>query len=428
MSLRRYGIRWTFAALLTGGALSPLAAKDFPIIRDSQTIVGTFDASSRKLTTGKPYNCYHLDAEKGSVWKVLVEPGEKMKKASKIISNIVDVSLSARQCPYFDNSTIVQRSRHTFTFKGSHVLKLVSGGGHYAVIVDSLDGQYGDYSLTFQREPLLASGGFLKPGFDMKPWMLQGWNPGTTASTAADGFQPGTALRDCDDVCPQMVVLPAGSFTMGSPAEEADREGDEGPRHTVRFAHPFAVGKYEVSFDEYDACVADKGCTHRPVDDGQERGRRPVRNVNFGDAMDYVAWLSQKAGQRYHLLSESEWEYAARAGTDTPWHTGEAILAEDANILNGFKQPVPVGSFAPNAFGLYDMHGNAWEWVLDCADVGYFDVPADGGAKLQGNCPNRGIRGADWTSEPKLARSANRGRMAPAGRAPQVGFRVARSL
>jgi formylglycine-generating enzyme required for sulfatase activity len=181
-------------------------------------------------------------------------------------------------------------------------------------------------------------------------------------------------FRDCVE-CPEMVMVPAGSFIMGSPASEEARLDHEEPQHKVIIARPFAVGRFEVTFAEWDACVVAGGCLHRPNDAGWGRERRPVINVSWNDITnEYLPWLSRETGKPYRLLTEAEWEYAARAGTTTPFSTGETITSEQANF-HGFltyggstsvvdrSKTLEVGSFAPNAFGLYDMHGNVWEWT-----------------------------------------------------------------
>jgi len=175
--------------------------------------------------------------------------------------------------------------------------------------------------------------------------------------------------------------------------------------------------------------VSAGGCTYTPNDQGWGRGRRPVVNVSWNDAQAYVAWLSQKTGQRYALPSEAEWEYAARAGANTPWQTGNAILTDDANILNVFARTVPVGAYAPNAFGLHDVHGNVSEWTLDCLDTGYLGVPNDGSAATSGNCAEQRLnRGGNYESAPNGVRFAYRGRAAQTYRLQKLGFRVARAL
>lgn len=284
---------------------------------------------------------------------------------------------------------------------------------------------------------------------------------GTAAASLAEE-QPGTEFSDCA-ACPQMVVVPAGTFTMGSPDDEAGRDSNEGPQHLVTIAAPFAVGKFEVTFAEWDACVSDGGCFHyRPADGGWGRDRRPVINISWDDARAYVAWLSGKTGKPYRLLTEAEWEFAARAGTTTPFSTGPTITADQANfdgtksyagaVAGAFRnQTVPVGSFPANDFGLHDMHGNVREWVEDCWPANYRDAPVDGSAAGPGkggplglsgwaqriadlfpgqvNCSRHILRGGSWFFGPRYLRSANRlGDFKPDFRDIYGGFRVARSL
>ena len=222
---------------------------------------------------------------------------------------------------------------------------------------------------------------------------------GTFPQTASR--RPGEVFRDCGE-CPEMVVIPAGEFMMGSPDSEPGRDADEGPLRRVRIGYPLAVGKFEVTFAEWDACVSAGGCNHRPNDKGWGRGSRPVVVVNWGDAQAYVKWLSRTTGQRYRLLSESEWEYAARAGTTTPLHTGSRITTAQANFSG--NQTVPVGRFGANLFGLHDMHGNVWEWVEDCWNRSYAGAPSDGSAWRSGECSRRVLRGGSWVLGPTSLR------------------------
>lgn len=250
----------------------------------------------------------------------------------------------------------------------------------------------------------------------------------TTPTADAGSYADGQVVQD-RPTCPQMVVLPARALSMGWLATEEARGRDEGPRHAVTFAAAFAVGRTEVTFDQWNVCVAEGGRQRRPADQGWGRGGRPVIDVTWNDAMAYAAWLSKTTGQAYHLLSESEWEYAARAGTDTRWNTGDAIVTDDANLLGQFGKTVPVGGYPPNAFGLHDLHGNAAEWVQDChEDTGYFGAPADGAAAGQAGCAKRVERGGSFADEPDRVRSAARKGVAPSQRSPEAEFRVARSL
>ena len=244
----------------------------------------------------------------------------------------------------------------------------------------------------------------------------------------------GTVFRDCEE-CPQMVVLPSGSFMMGSPDGEEGRDEDESPRHLVKIEYRFAVGVYEVTFDEWEACVAAGGCGgYVPNDKNWGRGERPVINVSWDDAQSYVSWLSKRTGVSYRLLSESEWEYAARAGTTTTRYSwGDDIGANLANCRScgsrwDAQGTAPVGWFPANAWGLHDMRGNVWEWVQDCWNDHYLRAPADGSAWERGNCSRRVLRGGSWVSIPRNLRSANRLRFTSVGRLNDFGFRVARTV
>ena len=266
-------------------------------------------------------------------------------------------------------------------------------------------------------------------------------------------LKPQDSFKECPH-CPEMVVVPAGTFTMGSPTSEIGQNEHEKPLHRVTIARSFAVGKYEVTFAEWDACVSAGGCKHnpeegwgRPSDGGWGRGRQPVINVSWNDiTAEYLPWLSRTTGKTYRLLSEAEWEYAARAGTTTPFSTGRTITLQQANFdghepygesstlwASGRKdlargKTVEVGSFKPNAFGLYDMHGNVMEWVQDCLNSNYNGAPADGSAWTTGECDKRIPRGGSWQLDPKRLRSAQRLYLPPSFRSNNNGFRVARSL
>lgn len=227
-----------------------------------------------------------------------------------------------------------------------------------------------------------------------------------------------------------MVVIPAGSFMMGSPASESERLSSEKPQHQVTIVRQFAAGKFEVTFDEWDACFREGGCSHNPGDKGWGRGQRPVIHVSWYDAKQYVQWLSRKTEKSYRLLSEAEWEYSARAGTATAFSWGNTINMTQASYQrSGTLGTVPVGSYAANAFGLYDMHGNVKEWVEDCTNASYNDAPADGKAWTSGDCGQRILRGGAWYDNPQGLRSARRD-WAVSGTQSHfnatIGFRVAR--
>jgi formylglycine-generating enzyme required for sulfatase activity len=237
-----------------------------------------------------------------------------------------------------------------------------------------------------------------------------------------------------------MVMIPAGRFEMGSAPSESGHTFDESPRHRVTIAVPFALAKDDVTFAQWDACVAAGGCRgYRPPDEGWGRGARPVINVNFADAAAYIAWLSRRSGRAYRLPSEAEWEYAARAGTSTPFWFGRRVDAGRANFNGALpyadsppspfrRRTLPAGSFAPNPFGLDDMNGNVAQWVEDCMHADYSGAPADGRAWLGSACGERIVRGGSWGSEGWLVRSAMRFGVGAAYRSRYVGFRVASSI
>ena len=265
--------------------------------------------------------------------------------------------------------------------------------------------------------------------------MIGNW-AGAAASQGLDSF------RDCDG-CPQMVVVAAGAFLMGSSTDDivylVDNEGGdpawypvELPRHEVRIAAPFAIGRFEVTVAEWDRCHAAGGCGHHP-DDGGGRGELPVTDVSLLDAEEYGQWLSGLTGKRYRLPSESEWEYAARAGTATLRYWGRVIGSGHANCTgcgNPFdgQGTVAVGSFPANPFGLYDMLGNVEEWVADCWHFTYKRAPADGHAWSRGPCYQRPRRGGGWNTEPWTVRAAFRQIAGRDFRLEGAGFRIARDL
>ncbi|MBI4724290.1 MAG: formylglycine-generating enzyme family protein [Rhodomicrobium sp.] len=240
-------------------------------------------------------------------------------------------------------------------------------------------------------------------------------------------FLPGAgrteSFKDCAQ-CPEMVVVPSGRFAMGSPKDEP------------------AVGRFSVTFAEWDACAADGGCGgYKPIDQGWGREDHPVINVNWSDARAYVKWLSRKTGKRYRLLSEAEREYVTRAGTKTPFWWGSSISPDQANyngtadVYKGggrkgeFRgKTVPVKSFGLNPWGLYQVHGNIWEWVEDCWHDSYRGARGDGSARITGDCNLRALRGGSWNGRPSHLRSAYRNMFDAGDRGITGGFRVARTL
>ena len=260
---------------------------------------------------------------------------------------------------------------------------------------------------------------------------------------------PGDVFRDCE-VCPEMVVLPSGSFVIGAPDSEAGRWRNQGPQQQVTVDHAFAVGIYEVTFEEWHACVRASGCdAHEPDGRGWGRGRRPVINVRWNDAWRYADWLTGLTGEEYRLLSEAEWEYMARAGTQTTRYWGES-LGEQCRYANGYgtfgfaNYPIsymdPAGcqdrqattasaaTDRPNGFGLYDVLGNVEEWVDDCWKESYEGAPMDGSPWYEGDCTRQMSRGGFWHDAPELLRSAGRNWAAAGRRLPYKGFRLARRV
>ena len=238
---------------------------------------------------------------------------------------------------------------------------------------------------------------------------------------------PGTRFRDCPD-CPEMVVVPGGTFRIGSPDDEAGRGRDEGPPRDLQM-RSYAIGVFEVTFEEWAACVEDGGCDgYKPYDEGWGQGRLPVTNVNFKDAEAYARWLSGRTGERYRLPGEAEWEYAARGGTRTPYAFGSGIDSGEANFGYMLGRTTKVGSYAANAFGLFDMHGNVAEWVLDCWNGDYSGLAADGRAQTAGDCATRPMRGGSARNSASLLRSAARVPVSADARFTYTGFRVLRTL
>ncbi len=246
----------------------------------------------------------------------------------------------------------------------------------------------------------------------------------------------GEVFRDCD-VCPEMVLVPAGSFTMGSPETEEEGSVSEWPQRQVTIGYAFAVGVYEVTRDEWDACVQGGGCGGYQPEDWMGRGRFPVRDVNWEDAWQYADWLTRQTGQEYRLLSEGEWEYVARAGTQTARYWGDGTREQcqyanggDRNVgcRDGWADTAPVGSYRANGFGLYDVLGNMWEWVDDCWNFDYEGAPTDGRSWYDGDCSERVVRGGSSFDHPSELRSAKRRRHSREDRRVGLGIRVARAI
>lgn len=272
------------------------------------------------------------------------------------------------------------------------------------------------------------------------PRQIQPWGGAPLPAEVEATLKPKDSFKECAD-CPEMVVVPAGSFMMGTPAAEPDRNKGEDPVHRVTIAKPFAVGRFAISFDEWDACLADGGCKGVKGDDhGFGRGRLPAHGLSFEHAQAYLAWLSKKTGRTYRLPSESEREYFTRAGTTTPFWFGKTVGPQNANYDASIpyadgprgersKGPKPVDAYAPNPFGLYQVHGNIYEWTQDCFNKRYNeDTPADGSPWLEGDCSKRMVRGGEWGWSPNVMRSGARNESRADSGAGPYGFRVVRTL
>jgi formylglycine-generating enzyme required for sulfatase activity len=265
-----------------------------------------------------------------------------------------------------------------------------------------------------------------------RPYMRANVRPYVLTSEAERALKPLASFRECAKDCPEMIVIPPGEFVMGSPESEKDRYDNEGPQHRVTIPRRFAVSKFDVTFADWDACAAVGGCP--PADDtGRGRGGNPVINVSWDEAKLYVAWLSRITGQSYRLLSEAEWEYAARGGTTTAYFWGDELGKGNATCFGCGSEwenlgPAPVGSFKPNPFGLYEVLGNVWQWVEDCKHPNYTGAPTDGSVWSGGNCTFHVIRGGAWNYYYQAVRSAFHFWYQTHYRNDGLSFRIARTL
>jgi formylglycine-generating enzyme required for sulfatase activity len=255
-------------------------------------------------------------------------------------------------------------------------------------------------------------------------------------STVDPNLIPGKRFRD-GPLLPEMVVVPPGKFWMGAYDDEDLFAGvSEKPRHWVEITHPLAVGRYPVTFEEWDAFADSDTFAHRPDDRGWGRGRLPVLNVSWEDAESYVSWLSANTGRPYRLLSEAEWEYCCRAGATGVFSTGNGISVQEANFLQldfgtkpGMGRPLAVGSYPPNAFGLCDMHGNVCELVADAWHDNYRGAPSDGSAWEETSATIwRVVRNGGWDALPRILRAPFRDWVHHTQRLDNMGFRVACGL
>ena len=279
----------------------------------------------------------------------------------------------------------------------------------------------------------------------VRRYIAANFKPHVLTPEADRALKPGGFFRECVKDCPEMIVIPPGELWMGS--RVGDGNAPEYPRHKVKIDKPFAVGKFEVTWDDWEACVAMRGCDGRPTGDaGFGKGRQPLINVSWDQAKAYVAWLTRMTGKPYRLLTEAEWEYAARGVTSAdaphpPYPWGDQASHEYANYgtdqccqgkaegRDKWIYTAPVGQFPPNAFGLHDMHGNVWEWVEDPWHDDYRGAPINGSAWTEGGeASRRVVRGGSWVNNPEGLRSATRDRVASDDRNFYLGFRVGRTL
>ena len=287
-----------------------------------------------------------------------------------------------------------------------------------------------------------------------EPAKVAAVDPAAQTGPARNTLVPGSVetFRDCD-LCPVMVKLPPAEFTMGSAEEEEGHQPNEGPQRLVKLSRPIAIGQFEITISDWDACVKDGGCKLQIKDEGWGRDKHPAINVSWEDiSTQYLPWLSKRTGKKYRLPSEAEWEYAARASMGSDSLAPRFSFGNDGNELcgfgngadatakeqngggtgadcrDGYATTAPTGSFKPNQFGLFDMHGNVWEWVEDCWNESYDNAPVDGKAWTEGDCTSRVVRGGSWNSDIPKLRSATRGWNQPSGRNRSIGFRVVREL
>jgi formylglycine-generating enzyme required for sulfatase activity len=373
----------------------------------------------------------------GALLKVLNEPGLKLEDVFKRTARRVASLTRGKQDPWINSSV-----KGDFYFKpgnssGPKANSADNEGIFWNSIKDSADpDMFKEYLRQYPRGSF-AGLAWLKVK-KLKATKVAVITPPVpvvpSAATPAVGvypqrFKPGTAFKDCPE-CPEMVVIPAGSFRMGDLSGNGSR--DEKPVHTVHIPRPIAVGKFEVTQAEYRAVVGLNPSRFKS-------DRNPVEKVSWDDAQKFAKKLSSRLGKKYRLLSEAEWEYAARAGTTTKYSWGNNSGLNNANCAGcgsnwDNKETAAIGSFKANDFGLHDMLGNVWEWVADCSHENYRGAPTDGSVwvrssrRSSANCQLRILRGNSWRGSPRSVRSAYREMYANNWRSDDLGFRIARDL
>jgi len=374
----------------------------------------------------------------------LTHRGERLKEAEKIAARPDFAAMVAPEMRDYlaacrkDERKAQARRRNLQTLAGVSVVAVLAAGFGFAT--------------QNQWRPQLEQRILVETKY--KPYLK-------TAAALAD-MKDGAAFQECgpataqapSKLCPVMVLVPGGEFRMGA-APRAQRDENDRPvldaagkpvmaadERPLKQVVRFAVSQTEVTFDQWAACVAGGGCKSQPTpgDATWGRGDRPAINVSWEDAQEYVKWLKQMTGAEYRLLSETEWEYGARAGTIGDFSTGATIAPEQAQYdwsqsyngsptrEKGPDRTAPVRSFPANPFGLYDMHGNVWEWVEDCSDQGGTSSATSENTNEALTCSNRVVRGGSWSFNPQFLRSAYRVRYSPSYRNSGLGFRVARTV
>ena len=261
----------------------------------------------------------------------------------------------------------------------------------------------------------------------LQPTSSEAQTPGASLLAKA-AEKTGKPFKECAE-CPEMVVIPPGNFTMG----RDDGKSVETPAVPVAVLKSFAMSRYEITWDEWLACVEAGTCTQVPDDHEWGRGQQPIMNITWQDANDYARFLTEKTGQAYRLPTEAEWEYAARAGTETHFFWGDAAGTYNANCRKcgtpwDGKGNAPVGTFKPNPFGLHDMNGNVWEWMQDCWNPTHDGAPTIARARTDGDCERRVIRSGSWYYIPRLMAATYRDRHPANLFSYNIGIRVVRDL
>jgi formylglycine-generating enzyme required for sulfatase activity len=395
------------------------------LIRTWPRLRGWIDANREKLRSRAAVLQAKIDWEQnGRRDDLLLAAGFQLERARELLVDPNDITIDDLQEFIMLSSTHEEAER-----KKAQRLRRIVIGSMFTVLVGVILGLVGWINQGYLKEQINWY-------WTMRPYRVANIDPYVLKPEAERALNPGDSFRECANDCPEMIVVPAGELMMGSPTTEEGRYDDEGPQHRVTIGHPFAVSKFDVTFADWDACVSVGGCVKvevRASDADWGSSKQPVIYVSWDDAKAYAAWLSMMTGKTYRLLSEAEWEYAERAGTTTAYYWGDDIGEANANCDScgsqwDGRQPSPVGSFKPNAFGLYDMAGNVGQWVEDCYRPDYDGAPIDGSAWIGGECDFRIVRGGSWNLDPQYLRSAVRNSFRLVNRGNNVGFRLGRTL